>query len=285
MTGGDWTREAMSDDSLVAEALISLHHVEPPPPPPEKSGVSDLKLKWSVRQRRSKATPLSRKKGEQEHTRDSPSTPLSWSGATSLSGGGGGGSGVAAVEESSCAVKLSEAVRSKGHIRHFDPDATLAFFDLYSDFALTFHYVTVQPHRGGFPVCLVNKFTSDAFVTTRLPLGINPGCQGCGVAHSTLDVEKDVADISQTSVTPTTPFKRSRKKKTLAELKEEESLLLKEKKGLKNELASMRNLLKQQRARNESLKKLQAAAETQKNDDSSFLLPDLNIPLDNDNPS
>ncbi|KAG2321306.1 hypothetical protein Bca52824_014519 [Brassica carinata] len=204
MTGGDWTREAMSDDSLVAEALISLHHVEPPPPPPEKSVVSDLKLKWSVRQRRSKATPLSRKKGEQEHTRDSPSTPLSWSGATSLSGGGGGGSGVAAVEESSCAVKLSEAVRSK---------------------------------------------------------------------------------ISQTVVTPTTPFKRSRKKKTLAELKEEESLLLKEKKGLKNELASMRNLLKQQRARNESLKKLQAAAETQKNDDSSFLLPDLNIPLDNDNPS
>ncbi|KAJ0253472.1 Uncharacterized protein HA466_0111560 [Hirschfeldia incana] len=202
MTDGDWTREAMSDDSLVAEALISLHHVEPPPPP-EKSGVLDLKLKWSVRQRRSKATPPSRKKGE--HTRDSPSTPLSWSGATSLSGGGGGGgSGVAAVEESSCAVKLSVAVRSK---------------------------------------------------------------------------------ISQTSVTPTIPFKRSRKKKTLAELKEEESLLLKEKKGLKNELASMQNLLKQQKVRNESLKKIQAATETQKKDDSSFLLPDLNIPLDNNNPS
>ncbi|KAF8094514.1 hypothetical protein N665_0360s0018 [Sinapis alba] len=201
MTSGDWTQEALSDVSLVAEALISLHQVDPPPPPPEKSGMSDLKLKWSVRQRRSKATPASRKKGE--HTRDSPSTPLSWSGATSLSGGGCGGSGVAAVEESSCAVKLSEAVRSK---------------------------------------------------------------------------------ISQTSVTPTTRFKRSRKKKTLAELKEEESLLLKEKKSLKNELASMRSLLKQQRARNESLKKIQAA-ESQKNDDSSFLLPDLNIPLDNNNPS
>lgn len=105
MTNGDWTREAMSDDSLVAEALISLHHVEPPPPP-EKCGPSDLELKWTVRQRRSKAT-----KGEQ--TRASPSTPLSWSGATSLSGGGGGGSGVAAAEQSSCAVKLSEAVRSK----------------------------------------------------------------------------------------------------------------------------------------------------------------------------
>uniref|UniRef100_A0A1J3HAL8 Uncharacterized protein n=1 Tax=Noccaea caerulescens TaxID=107243 RepID=A0A1J3HAL8_NOCCA len=195
MTGGDWIREAMSDDSLVAEALICLLHTEPLPP--EKSGVSDLKLKWSVRQRRSKAAP-SRKKGD--HTRASPTTPLSWSGATSLSGGGGGGSGAAAVdgvEESSGAVKLSEAVRSK---------------------------------------------------------------------------------ISQTRVTTTTPFKRSRKKKTLAELKEEESLLLKERKGLKNELASMRDLLKQQRARNEALKKMQA--ESKKNADSSFLLPDLNIPLE-----
>ncbi|CAN7020927.1 hypothetical protein BRARA_F01093 [Brassica rapa] len=201
MTGADWTQEAMSDDSLVAEALICLHHAEPPPPP-VKNGGSDLKLKWNVRQRRSKAATPSIKKGD--HTRSSPTTPLSWSGATSLSGGGGGGSGAPAVdgvEESSGGVKLSEAVRSK---------------------------------------------------------------------------------ISQTSVTATTPFKRSRKKKTLAELKEEESLLLKEKKSLKNELASMRDMLKQQRARNESLKKIQQAAESQKNDDSSsFLLPDLNIPLDN----
>ncbi|KAG5384368.1 hypothetical protein IGI04_035838 [Brassica rapa subsp. trilocularis] len=70
--------------------------------------------------------------------------------------------------------------------------------------------------------------------------------------------------ISQTSVTPTTPIKRSRKKK---------------------ELATMRNLLKQQKERNELLKKIQAAFESQKNDDSSFLLPDLNIPLDNNNSS
>ncbi|VVA91477.1 unnamed protein product [Arabis nemorensis] len=192
MTGGDWIQSAMSDDSLVAEALICLHHSDPPPPPPEKIvGVSDLKLQWSVRGRRSKSSSSSsRKKGD--HTRASPTTPLSWSGATSLSGA------VDGFEESSVVdVKLSEAVRSK---------------------------------------------------------------------------------ISQTSVI-TTPFKRSRKKKTLAELKEEESFLLKEKKGLKNELASMRDMLKQQRARNESLKKMQA--ESQKKNDSSFLLPDLNIPLDN----
>ncbi|CAG7869037.1 unnamed protein product, partial [Brassica rapa] len=103
----------MSDDSLVAEALICLHHAEPPPPP-VKNGGSDLKLKWNVRQRRSKAATPSTKKGD--HTRSSPTTPLSWSGATSLSGGGGGGSGAPAVdgvEESSGAVKLSEAVRSK----------------------------------------------------------------------------------------------------------------------------------------------------------------------------
>ncbi|KAJ0257102.1 Uncharacterized protein HA466_0080300 [Hirschfeldia incana] len=203
MTGADWTQEAMSDDSLVAEALICLHHAEPPPPPPVKSGGSDLKLKWNVRQRRSKAAtaPL-RKKGD--HTRSSPTTPLSWSGATSLSGGGGGApAAVDGVEESS-GVKVSEAVRSK---------------------------------------------------------------------------------ISRTSVTTTTPLKRSRKKKTLAELREEESLLLKEKKSLKNELASMRDMLKQQRARNESLKKMQQDAESLKKDDSSsFLLPDLNIPLDNNNP-
>lgn len=91
---------AMSDDSLVAEALLRLRHSEP------KTSVdaSPLKLKWSVRQRRSK-------KGDQ--TRASPTTPLSWSGATSLSGGGGSGGGATTVEESSAAVKPSEPFRSK----------------------------------------------------------------------------------------------------------------------------------------------------------------------------
>ncbi|XP_010497407.1 PREDICTED: uncharacterized protein LOC104774528 isoform X1 [Camelina sativa] len=203
MTGGDWIHEAMDDDSLVAQALICLLHSEPSSLPDTKcgggGGASDLKLKWTVRQRRTKSASL-RKKGDENNTRASPTTPLSWSGATSFSGGGAGA--VDGFEESSGAVKLSEAVRSK---------------------------------------------------------------------------------ISQTNVKTTIPFKRSRKKKTLAQLKEEESLLLKEKKGLKNELASMRELLKQQKARNESLKKMQA--ESQKNEDSSFLLPDLNIPLDNNNPS
>lgn len=108
MTGEDWIHEAMCDDSLVAEALICLLHAEPQT---KSGGASDLKLKWTVRQRRTKAASL-RKKGD-ENTRASPTTPLSWSGATSFSGGGGGGGAVDGLEESSGAVKLSEAVRSK----------------------------------------------------------------------------------------------------------------------------------------------------------------------------
>ncbi|CAA0344634.1 hypothetical protein AtNW77_Chr1g0083091 [Arabidopsis thaliana] len=203
MSGENWIRVAMSDDSMVAEALLRLRHSEP------KNSVdaSPLKLKWSVRQRRSK-------KGDQ--TRASPTTPLSWSGATSLSGGGGsGGSGAGAttmegLEESSAAVKPSEPFRSK------------------------------------------------------------------------------ISQTSAITTTTTTLFKRSRKKKTLAELKEEEIMLLKESNGLKNELANMRDLLEQQRARNTALKKMKAESQSALSckltfeQGSSFLLPDLNMPLDND---
>ncbi|XVE71234.1 hypothetical protein DITRI_Ditri10aG0134400 [Diplodiscus trichospermus] len=50
--------------------------------------------------------------------------------------------------------------------------------------------------------------------------------------------------------------KRSRKKKSFAELKEEENLLLKERNHLKKEIASMRATCKEQRARNENLKRI-----------------------------
>ncbi|XP_010419388.1 PREDICTED: uncharacterized protein LOC104705098, partial [Camelina sativa] len=98
--------------------------------------------------------------------------------------------------------------------------------------------------------------------------------------------------ISQTSaittIATTTLFKRSRKKKTLAELKEEEIMLLKESNGLKNELASMRDLVEQQRERNKALKKMKAESQPALScklafeQGSSFLLPDLNMPIDND---
>ncbi|KFK42444.1 hypothetical protein AALP_AA2G257300 [Arabis alpina] len=196
MSDQNWIHVAMSDDSLVADALLLLRHAEPPSQPtPNKTDVSPLKLKWSVRQRRSK-------KGDQ--TRASPTTPLSWSGATSLSGGA---TTVEGLEESSAVVKPSETFRSK---------------------------------------------------------------------------------ISQTSATTTTLFKRSRKKKTLVELREEEIMLLKERKGLKNELESMRDLVEQQRARNNALKKMKAESQSTLScklafeQGSSFLLPDLNMPLDTD---
>ncbi|KAG2324532.1 hypothetical protein Bca52824_007260 [Brassica carinata] len=194
MSGENWTHVAMSDDSLVADALLQLRHSQPT----KKSDASPVKLKWSVRQRRSR-------KGDQ--TRASPTTPLSLSDATSLSGGGGVTT-VEGLDESSATVKPSETFRSK---------------------------------------------------------------------------------VSQTcAITTTTLFKRSRKKKTLAELKDEEVMLLKESKGLKNELARMRDLVEEQRTRNNALKKMKAESQSALSckraiqQGSSFLLPDLNMPLDTD---
>ncbi|XVF89370.1 hypothetical protein PTKIN_Ptkin19aG0124900 [Pterospermum kingtungense] len=53
-----------------------------------------------------------------------------------------------------------------------------------------------------------------------------------------------------------TTAKRSRKKKTFSELKEEENLLLKERTYLEKEIASMRATCKEHRAKNENLKRI-----------------------------
>ncbi|XP_022724118.1 uncharacterized protein LOC111280859 isoform X2 [Durio zibethinus] len=113
MSEEEWIKEAMADSLLVAEVLLSLVQADPPPrlPPQEQSAKynsassSALQLEWSVRQRRSKQAL--RKKGEQ--ARASPSTPLSWSGGTSVSGGGGADGS----EESSRPSKSVENARSK----------------------------------------------------------------------------------------------------------------------------------------------------------------------------
>ncbi|KAG9146894.1 hypothetical protein Leryth_005174 [Lithospermum erythrorhizon] len=68
-----WKKDAMMDDTVVAELLLQLNNA--PPPPPKQA----LSAKWKVSQRRSKSL-----------TRVSPTTPLSWSGGASFSGGGGG---------------------------------------------------------------------------------------------------------------------------------------------------------------------------------------------------
>ncbi|GAA0150284.1 hypothetical protein LIER_09259 [Lithospermum erythrorhizon] len=79
-----WKKEAMLDDTVVAELLLKLN--APPYPPPPKPPLAAVE--WKVRQRRSKTLT-----GKSPLPRASPTTPLSWSGGTSVSGGGGGGGG------------------------------------------------------------------------------------------------------------------------------------------------------------------------------------------------
>ncbi|KAK7325282.1 hypothetical protein VNO77_29442 [Canavalia gladiata] len=162
----DWVKLAMADDSLVVDLLLRLHR---PPPPP------CLNLHWTVRQRRSRSVPrhaAANKKADS--TRASPTTPLSWSDGTSASGGA-----VDGYEESSRPTKLAETSRSK------------------------------------------------------------------------------VANPVEPATT-----KKSRRKKTLAELKEEENLLLKERRSLKNELASWRLTVEKHRATNDRLKRMKLDLES-----------------------
>ncbi|OAY27451.1 uncharacterized protein LOC110603959 isoform X2 [Manihot esculenta] len=62
--------------------------------------------------------------------------------------------------------------------------------------------------------------------------------------------------VTATGETASTTTKKSRRKKTFAELKEEESVLLKERMHLKKELATINATFKEQIERNENLKRL-----------------------------
>ena len=96
MSDDHWIKVAMADDSLVVDLLLRLHRPPPPPPP-------CLNLHWTVRQRRSRSAH-----NKAESTRASPTTPLSWSGATSASGGNLDG-----YEEYSRPSKPTQTSRSK----------------------------------------------------------------------------------------------------------------------------------------------------------------------------
>ncbi|XP_042510206.1 uncharacterized protein LOC122085741 [Macadamia integrifolia] len=166
----EWVREAMTDDRMVAELLMRLRQSKEDTSLPAKRLVAVLPV-WGMRQPRSRQilrcnTVQVKKEGDS--TRASPTTPLSWSGGTSLSGSGT----VDGYEESSCPLKRKSGVRSK---------------------------VISTSENGG---------------------------------------------------------KRSRKKKTFAELKEEESFLLKERINLKKELATLRAKFEEQRTWNVTLKKM-----------------------------
>ncbi|KAL8252250.1 hypothetical protein R6Q59_035943 [Mikania micrantha] len=77
----NWVKSAMNDTELVANVLLQLRqafpseHLNPPP------------KTWTIRQRRSRPPPPAAGK-KSPVPRASPTTPLSWSGATSVSGGG-----------------------------------------------------------------------------------------------------------------------------------------------------------------------------------------------------
>ncbi|VVA95877.1 unnamed protein product [Arabis nemorensis] len=249
MSGENWIRVAMSDDSLVADALLRLRHAEPPPPP-NKSDMSPLKLKWSVRQRRSK-------KGDQ--TRASPTTPLSWSGATSLSGGA---TTVEGLEESSAAVKPSETFRSK-------VCPIISWFFRFENSDGRSYYRSSSFLADHVGACVVG-FSGDSYQMWR------------SVQYASIDL---VPPWSKLVVAACLLAFLSF---TLVELREDEIILLKERKDLKNDLASMRDLVEQQRARNNALKKMKAESQSALScklafeQGSSFLLPDLNMPLDTD---
>ncbi|KAI6672027.1 hypothetical protein NL676_006912 [Syzygium grande] len=113
----EWLATAMTDDSTVAELLLRIHSAGAPPHA-AAAAARALKLDWTVRQRRSsnsKPAPKEpgRKKRGGEPARASPTTPLSWSGATSTSGGGGGGGGGDEECSGVPVVKSPEKARSK----------------------------------------------------------------------------------------------------------------------------------------------------------------------------
>ncbi|WJX70086.1 hypothetical protein P8452_54234 [Trifolium repens] len=65
--------------------------------------------------------------------------------------------------------------------------------------------------------------------------------------------------------------KNPKRKKTLAELKEEESLLSKERRNLKNELASLRLAVEKERTTNESLKRMKLDFESRQNSNNATI--------------
>ncbi|KAI4337275.1 hypothetical protein L6164_015711 [Bauhinia variegata] len=195
MVNDQWLKEAMTDDTVVAELLIRLKQSQAAPPSAKSETVPAAVLppSWGLRQPRSRLSAASRCDGavsrrkESDSTRCSPTTPLSWSGGGSPSGTADG------YEESSRPTVLShQATRSKA-------SAT-------------------------------SEYTGNSATT-----------------------------------------KRCRRKKTFAELKEEESSLLEERIYLKQEIANLNATFKAQRARNENLKKmkLDLGSKSQNNPSSS----------------
>ncbi|XP_008219703.1 PREDICTED: uncharacterized protein LOC103319888 [Prunus mume] len=82
----------------------------------------------------------------------------------------------------------------------------------------------------------------------------SPSATADGFEESSCPRSKGTATYESTSTTTAT--KRARRKKTFAELKEEESSLLKERTYLEKEIATLQATFKQQRAKNDNFKRI-----------------------------
>jgi uncharacterized membrane protein YgcG len=129
----EWVHVALNDDTLVVELLLKLNQPEQQPPPPpvrrrrrrrrfaadlaKEGAVLALSVDWSVRQRRSSSKQVmmtrSKKGSDSSSTRASPTTPLSFSGGTSVSGGGAGDGFDEATTSACLPAKLIATSRSK----------------------------------------------------------------------------------------------------------------------------------------------------------------------------
>lgn len=107
----EWVQVALTDNAIVADLIVQLRQA-PLPPPRKRKGKAPapapapLCPRWTVRQQRSKQ--VTKEKERESPLRASPTTPLSWSEATSVSGGAAEG-----AEESSRFLKLINSARSE----------------------------------------------------------------------------------------------------------------------------------------------------------------------------
>nr|XP_043637227.1 uncharacterized protein LOC122608205 [Erigeron canadensis] len=122
------------------------------------------------------------------------------------------------------------------------------------------------------------------------------GGGGCTEESSLPNLDRGGISRSKVIIGPnkTTPTKRPRKKRTLAELKEDETTLLKERKQLKRQLATLQATCQKQREENASLKKMKNDLQSKElvvpevkdcmegKEARGFVLPDLNFPAGED---
>ncbi|EPS71128.1 hypothetical protein M569_03635, partial [Genlisea aurea] len=117
MEDHDWVTAATTDDSLVVELLVSLHGRRMSSSS-TACHAAEAPLEWRVRQRRSKSLFVVNDNCKKKKQRASPTTPLTWCGATSLSGSADG-----VYDDSAAPPNLS---RSKVRLRFTTTSVTIS---------------------------------------------------------------------------------------------------------------------------------------------------------------